>query len=286
LSVCTRTRRPRFNPLLAFTLRNLVPKAAPAALVLSLAVAAAPARATDTPAVYTNGDFAAAREQWLARVKEAPSDWIARYNLGLAAAQLGDAPRALAETVAAFVHAPRHDDVRWNAAAFAAAVPGLDHGAAALLTGNGVASRVAPATWQALLLVSTLFMCGGGALLLGLRYRGRAARSSRSAGLGAGLWIGAAALAGGLVLGGTATLALRAYGPLADPRAALVAGQPLLRSVPTDAEAAPQQKALAAGTLIVVERDFLGWVKVGLRSGETGWLRHGDIVPLYAPPSA
>jgi hypothetical protein len=285
LSVCTRTRRPRFNPLRAFTLRNPVPKAAPAALLLSLAVAAAPARAVDPTAVYANGDFATAREQWLARVKEAPSDWIARYNLGLAAAQLGDAPRALAETVAAFAHAPRHDDV-------------LERGR---LCGRRPRSRsrhrraargrwrrlaAAPATWQALLLVAALRLCGGGALLLRRRYRVVPARGSRSPGLRAGLWIGAGALASGIVLGGTAALALRAYGPLADPRAALVGGQPLLRSLPTDAEAAPQQRPLAAGTLVVVERDFLGWVNVGLRSGETGWLRHGDIVPLYAPPSA
>jgi len=56
--------------------------------------------------------------------------------------------------------------------------------------------------------------------------------------------------------------------------------------VPTDAEQKQQQKPLAAGTLVVVERDFLGWVKVGLRGGESGWLRHADLVPLYAAPSA
>jgi BatD DUF11 like domain len=276
LSVCTRARRPRFNPLRAFTMRNLVPKAATAALLLSLAVVTAPARAVETHDAYTNGDFAAAREQWLAGAQEAPSDWIARYNLGLAAAQLGDAPRALAETVAAFVHAPRNDDVRWNARAFAASVPGLDRATAALLSDSALAPLASPAMWQALLIGGALILCGGGALLLRRRYRPAPARS----------WVGAAALVAGIALGGTSALALRAYGPLADPQAALVAGQPVLRSVPTDAETAPQQKPLAAGTLVVVERDFLGWVKVGLRSGETGWLRHGDIVPLYAAPSA
>ena len=77
-----------------------------------------------------------------------------------------------------------------------------------------------------------------------------------------------------------------AYGPLADPAAALVAANPILRSVPTDAEPPQQQKPLPAGTLVVVERDFLGWTKVYLRSGESGWLRRGDLVPLYAAPSA
>jgi hypothetical protein len=99
-------------------------------------------------------------------------------------------------------------------------------------------------------------------------------------------WIGRALLVVGIAGGGAALASLRIYGPLADARAALVAGQPVLRSVPTDAQQAQEQKPLAAGTLVVVEQDFLGWVKVDLRSGETGWLRHGDLVPLYAVPSA
>jgi len=60
----------------------------------------------------------------------------------------------------------------------------------------------------------------------------------------------------------------------------------VLRSVPTEAEPAAQQKPLPAGTLVVVEGDFLGWTKVELDGGETGWLRRGDLVPLYGVPSA
>jgi len=55
-------------------------------------------------------------------------------------------------------------------------------------------------------------------------------------------------------------------------------GQPTLRSfVPTHAEQKQQQKPLAAGTLVVVERDFLGWVKVDLRGGESAGSRHADL---------
>jgi hypothetical protein len=274
LAACTRSRRPRFNPLRALSVRNLVPKAATAALLLLCA--SAPVRAAEPAAAYRDGDFAAAHEQWLARAKEAPNDWIARYNLGLAAAQLGDLPRALAESVAAFVHAPRNAAVRWNAQAFAAQVPGLDRGAAALLTAPWLAAMTSPAAWQALLIIGAVVGCGGAALLLRRHYGGTPGRSRFAPAL----------LAAGLALGGTAAAALHAYGPLADPRAALVAGQPVLRSVPTDAETAQQQKPLAPGALVVVERDFLGWLKVDLRSGESGWLRHGEVVPLYAAPSA
>jgi hypothetical protein len=274
LAVCTRTRRPRFNPLRAFTVRNLVPKTAAAALLL--VIAGAPARAVESTDPYTNGDFAAAREQLLARAKDEPSDWIARYNLGLATAQLGDLPRALGETIAAFVHAPHDEAVRWNARAFASRVPGFDRAAAAMIAHPGLAALASPAVWQALLITAAFVGCSGAALILWRRYGGTPARSR----------VGLALLALAVVVGGGAAVSLRSYGPMADPRAALVAGQPVLRSLPTDAEPPQQQKPLPAGALVVVERDFLGWVKVDLRNGETGWLRHGDLVPLYAAPSA
>jgi hypothetical protein len=274
LALCTRTRRPRFNPLRALSVRHLIPKAAAAALLLALA--AAPARAGDGVDAYVAGDFNAAREQLLARVTDAPADWIARYNLGLAEAQRGDAPRALGETLAAFVQAPRHADVRWNTAAFAARVPGFDRAAAALLAAPALVTAVSPASWQMLVGSGALLFSIGGALAVRRRYRTVRGRA----------WLAPALLVLGGVLTAGSALALRAYGTLGDPRAAVVAGQPVLRSVPTDAETAQQQKPLPAGTLVVVEQDFLGWVKVGLRDGETGWVRHGDLVPLYAAPSA
>jgi hypothetical protein len=144
-----------------------------------------------------------------------------------------------------------------------------------LIAAPRLAAMTSPATWQALLIVGAFVGCGGAALVLRRRY-GNAPGRSRLA---------MALLVAGIALGGTAAAGLHAYGPLADPRAALVAGQPLLRSVPTDAEAAQQQKPLAPGTLVLVERDFLGWLKVDLRGGESGWLRQGDVVPLYAAPS-
>jgi hypothetical protein len=273
LVACTRARRPRFNPLRALAVRHLVPKTAAAAVLL--ACAAVPARAADPLDAYAKGDFAGARAQLLTRAQDAPSDWIARYDLGLVEAQLGDAPRALAETVAAFVHAPRTADVRWNANAFAARVPGFDRAAAALLALPGIAALASPATWQLLVVAGAALFCSGAARLLLQRYR--SAPRYR--------WLTLAPLLAGAVIGGSAAVGLRAYGPLADPRAALVVEQPLLRSVPTDAEQSQRQRLLAAGTLVVVEQDFLGWVKVGLRGGETGWLRRGDLVPLYAAPS-
>jgi hypothetical protein len=273
LALCERTRRPRFNPLRALTARHLIPKAAAAAVLI--AVAATPGHAADAVDAYAKGDFAAAHEALITRVKTAPTDWIARYNLGLAEAQRGDAGHALGETLAAFVHAPRQPDVWWNARAFAARVPGFDRAAAALVAAPHLATVASPAEWQGLALAAVLLGCAGCALTLRRRYRDAHGRA----------WAGLSLIVIAAAIGGGAVTSLNAYGRLADPRVAMVAGQPVLRSVPTDAEPAQQQKPLPAGTLVMVEQDFLGWVKVD-RDGETGWLRHGDLVPLYAEPSA
>ena len=88
-------------------------------------------------------------------------------------------------------------------------------------------------------------------------------------------------LAGGALGIGLALLALLQYGALANPGAAMVAQATTLRSVPTEAGSAQQQTPLAAGTVVVMQKDFLGWVKVARSSGETGWLRGSDLVPLY-----
>jgi len=272
-ALATPERRRWLAPLRNLNLRQLLPKAATALLLFGLAVRPAHADAIDA---YAAGDFPTAQRELLARVSAAPSDWIARYNLGLTEAQLGNLPRALGETLAAWVAAPRDADVRWNATVFGAQVPGLDRTAATLITAPGLVGVLAPSTWQVVLIAAAGLLSIGVALMLRRRY---AAGPRRRA---PGLAIAVMGLAGML----TAGAALHRYGPLADPRAAVVAGAPSLHSVPTEAEQPQQARPIAAGTLVIVERDFLGWVKVGLRDGETGWLRHADLVPLYQAPTA
>jgi hypothetical protein len=274
-ALATPERRRWFVPLRSLSFRHVLPKAATALLLLGLA--AMPARGADAVDAYTTGDFATAQRELLARVGAAPSDWIARYNLGLTEAQLGNVPRALGETLAAFVAAPRDADVRWNAAAFAAQVPGLDRTAATLIAAPGLVGELAPSTWQLVLIAAAGTLSIGIALVLRRRNATRGPRRNALS-----LALAVVGVVGML----TALAALHRYGPLADVRAAVVAGAPSLRSVPTDAEQPQQQRPLAAGTVVIVERDFLGWVKVNLGDGETGWLRHADLVPLYRAPTA
>jgi hypothetical protein len=279
-ALCARVRLPRLNPLRAFLPTNLLPFAVTSALLLvcvAAAHAAPPAAPLDE---YRQGNFAAAQQQLAAQVAAAPSDWVARYNLGLAAAQLGDSGRAFGETAAAFVLQPRDEAVRWNLRVFATRVAGLDPVLVRVAFASGaaaIARSASPATWQAFLIAACVALCAGSALVLRQRYQGH--RSVARILSGRGL------LACGVIGIALALFALQQYGPLANLNAAIVAQATALRAVPTDAGSAQQPAPLASGTVVVTQKAFLGWVKVARANGETGWLRGSDLVPLYAAPS-
>jgi hypothetical protein len=271
-ALCARIRLPRLNPLRAFLPHNLLPLTAATGLLLVCTVAAQ----ADPLDEYRQGNFTAAQQQFATQAAAAPSDWVARYNLGLTAAQLGENGRALGETAAAFALAPRDQAIRWNLRVFAARIPGLDATLASVAFAPGVAAiarSASPALWQAALIAACIVLSIGAAFALRHRYlsgtsvvRVHAARALLACG------------AFGILV---ALLALRQYGPLANRNAAVVAQATVLRSVPTDAENTQQQTPLAAGTVVVMQKDFLGWVKIARSNGETGWLRRPDVVPLY-----
>ena len=276
ITLRSRIRLPRLNPLRAFLPRNLLPLTAAAGVVLVCA-AAAYADALDE---YRQGNFTVARQQFATRAAANPSDWTARYNLGLAAAQLGENGRALGETAAAFALHPQSAAVRWNLRVFAARRPGLDATLAHVAFAPGVAAvarAVSPARWQTVLIAGCILLCAGGALTLRHRYQGCGRTSWQAPRRHAAHALAIGGAAGVLV----ALLALQQYGPLANQNAAVVAREAVLRSVPTEAATAQQQASLAIGSVVLMQKDFLGWVRIVRPTGETGWLRGGDVVPLY-----
>jgi hypothetical protein len=247
----------------------LLPVTAATGLLLACAVAAQ----AEPLHEYTQGNFTAAQQQFATQAAANPSDWTARYNLGLTAAQLGENGRALGETAAAFALHPRNEAVRWNLRVFASRLPGLDATLAHVAFAPGLATiarAASPASWQRVLIAACILLCTGGAPTLRHRYRGYARRGA----------------AYGLVIGGAvgvsvALMALQQYGPLANENTAVVARETVLRSVPTEAETAQRQTSLAAGSVVLMQKDFLGWVRIARDNGETGWLRSSDLVPLY-----
>jgi hypothetical protein len=129
--------------------------------------------------------------------------------------------------------------------------------------------------WQTAALVSALALLGLAPLayLLAL-YR---PRPRHRLPLVAGHWMLATASAA-LV---ASLLALRSHGPAADPSAVLVWRAATLRAVPTDVGEQKVTADLSAGTLARIDKEFLGWRRLVLADGNTGWVRAEPLVPLW-----
>jgi hypothetical protein len=237
--------------------------------------AASPLSAGDTIAAYRSGDFAAAEAGWRDAMAQAPTNWIARHNLGLALAQQDRWPEAAAQWSAAFVQHPANGILRWNLAL------GYEHAGYVVsdfvaFTTPGPLQQLArlasPAEWQRLLAAAAALAAAALALLLARGY---------------GLirpWINLAALfalALALVAAAAAGAGIHAYGPAADARAALVWRSATLHSIPTEAGNTQKTSPLPAGNLAVVDKTFLGWSRLVFDNGQTGWVRTNDLVGLW-----
>ena len=218
---------------------------------------------------YSAGNFTEAERHWRRANEYYPMDWANRHNLALALAQQGKWDEAAAHAYAAAIQVPGDPALERLFAATApkaAYLVRLPPEPARLLNVHG---------WQTLALASALLLLSlvPAAYIL-TRYL---PAPRRRLPLVIGHWslvIASAALAAALV-------ALRAHGPAASPGAALVWRAATLRAVPTDVGEQKVTADLPAGTLARVDKDFLGWRRVVLPDGNTGWVRAEALVPLW-----
>lgn len=266
---------PGFRPLRLFLPQNLMPFAAVVVGGFTLATAWLQAAELDAAAAYRKGDFAGAEKAWRERISAQPTDWIARHNLSLALAQQEQAGEAAAQAAAAFVQRPSDPAVRWHFALAAekagAAPPALTH----FLTPGALQSighTASPAIWQRAAIGAAWCVALALAVILhnayGRRHRLIAWSAAGVAVLGLGL---AAASAAGVV----------SFGLAARNEAVVVARASTLRSIPTEADTTQKTSPLAAGSLALADRTFLGWTRLAFENGQTGWVRKDDIVPLW-----
>ena len=227
-------------------------------------------------AAYNAGEFATAEQAWRIALTRTPTDWVARHDLALALAQQGHWPEAAAQWTSAFRLNPRDESVRWHLALgyerAGYTPPGL--GEFAQASGPHLVARLAsPAEWQWLLVAAGVVLAAGLLMLLLRAYRGSTNGWMRRVALAV---VGVA-----LVLMLAAVTSLHFYGDTADARAAIAWHQVLLRSIPTEADTQQKTSSLPAGSLAVVDKTFLGWVRLSFPNGQTGWVRQEDIVWLY-----
>src|SRR5206468_3535869 len=95
-------------------------------------------------------------------------------------------------------------------------------------------------------------------------------------------WTATAVFTLALVGMAAAVIGVFAYGPAADRRAVVVTRAGTLRSIPTEADATQKTTALAAGSLAIADKEFLGrWTRLAFENGQTGWVRTEELIPLW-----
>ena len=275
------TSVPGFKPLRLFLPQNLMPFAALVAVMLftgaAVLRAATASSAANGVVAYRKGDFAGAEKAWRERIKESPTDWIARHNLALALVQQERAPYAAAQAAAAFVQHPGDPSVRWHFALAAEKAGSLAQPLTAFLTPGLAASlarHASPGTWQLTLIACAFAAALALATLLASAYRRRVRRVLPAA---------VAVLALSVAGSAAAFTGWRAYGILGDATAVIVARGTTLRSIPTEADTAQKTSTLTSGSVALARKTFLGdrWVQLAFDNGQTGWVRPDDIVPLW-----
>ena len=252
---------------------------APQAGVLALVIACAGSPeldASEARDAYRAGRFADAHDAWVAHLGRQPDDWAAHYNIALAAAQTDAWAEANAHATAALLLNPRSPEVRRQLRLAATHLDGVDTRIRRLLNPewhDHVVFWLSPGEWQNLLVggivVDALALL---TLIIALYLR-----SHRAAVRAAGQ---AMVVVGTLVVG-CGFWALHSYGPLADPQVAMVVQPVQLHSIPSEIAAKQKSVPIAPGTIVTIDRSFLGWDRVRAGGDVSGWLRREARVPFF-----
>jgi hypothetical protein len=266
---------PSFKPWRAFLPQNLMPFAAGVAILLAATPLLLRAAELDAAAAYRKGDFAGAEKSWRAAVTQRPTDWISRHNLSLALAQRDQTGESAVHAAAAFVQQPSNASVQWH---FALASEKAGFAPSAIIgfitpgPRQSLAQLAAPSRWQVWMIVGS-FACAiaVGALLLNAYGRRRRAIN----------WTAGVVIFLGVVLSGTAAAGVATYGMAADARAVVTIRAGTLRSIPTEADTTQKTIPVAAGSMAIIDRTFLGWNHLAFDNGQTGWVRKEEVVGLW-----
>ncbi|EIP97519.1 hypothetical protein OpiT1DRAFT_01960 [Opitutaceae bacterium TAV1] len=229
-------------------------------------------------AAYAAADFKAAEAAWRERLAAVPADWSARHNLSLALAQQDRWPESAAQAVAAFVQHPCSEPVRWQLH-LALGKAGYTPAELVPFTSDSplasLAELLPPPLWQYKLAAGVLLVALALALALAHGYRHLRRWSAIVATI---------AFIGGVLAIAAAALSLHVYGKPGDTDAAIVWRATTLYSVPTEGDETQKTTPVAAGTIVVMEKDYLGWLRVRFPNGQTGWLRTENLTPLWRAP--
>lgn len=260
-----RVRRPGWWH--AFYPRNLLPGCLALFLIITLTQ---PLPAQDADEAYRQGQYPESEELLRRLIIDAPQDAAPRYNLGLTLMQQERWEEALAWTLSSWLQAPGREEVAWNLqVASREAEVKLD-----IPDPESIPAWFSPRQWQMTTLIFAWLGFLGLLALMIFAYRQPSHRMV--------LAVISIAAAFAFLVAGLALWARSGYGLLADPSAAMLIRTAQVRSIPTEVS---EQILLEAppGLATVVEKEFLGWRQIRFASGQSGWVRKSELVPLYRP---
>jgi hypothetical protein len=210
------------------------------------------------------------------RIVSGPRDWIARYDFALDRAGAKRWTLAAAHAGIAWVQQPRSAEttILWTRAAREAGFGGRAAGGLPLPgEGRGAfTGLLSPAEWQAATLALLFAAVGAGATLLIRRFGHLPRRVTKPAASVAIL---------GLIGAFVGLVGVDGYGPAAAADAAIVWRQVPLRELPVDTPDDEAPVVLAPGTVGHLGRVFMGWQRLTLADGRSGWLRRDELLPLW-----
>lgn len=251
------------------------------AMILGFALASlapqldAQTSAPDGNELYLQGNFPAAAAKWAAAINAEPHVFAHRNNAGLAYAQTGDWGRAWAFWTSAYCLDPSNEALTWNLRIAHQNTSAYDPILQSLVAGQDLYRIVrlrSPAGWQALSTQAIWAMAGLLALAIVSLYL-RPVRRAFSYLLVLGLLCGLSSY--------FAQWAYSKYGALGEADTLLVVSQAALLTIPTDLQTEQVSTTVAEGSVAKQDKTFLGWIKIRLPNGESGWLRRENVMPLY-----
>jgi len=207
------------------------------------------------------------------------NDWAAHHNVAAAGIQDGEWNLAIAHAIASFLQHPSSAATRDTLRVALEQTETADPRLRRMLAGiwyERMPALLSAAGWQRLALASALIIAVAlTAIVLSLYLPGRA-RGRRHLS-----WAGRGAFAAGTLMFAMAVASWNAYGAMNQPTAAILLQNVNLSPVPTDLVPQEETSPVAAGTVVLTRRSFLGWQQVAVGGNASGWIRRNAVMPFY-----
>jgi hypothetical protein len=203
------------------------------------------------------------------------NDWAAHHNLAAYETQQGELNRAIAHAAAAFAQHPDSATTGRTLLAALGDTQTVDPTLRRLVFGawyERIPTLLSAASWQRVALISALLAAAGLSVMVFAMYAPRPSLP----------WLGRGAFAIGAVVLTLSISSWSAYGALNQPSAAILLQSANMSPVPTDLVPAEETAPVAAGSLVITGRTFLGWQQVNKGPEASGWIRSNAVMPVYA----